>query len=57
MDKEKLKEHIHLCHKNLRSLRVKCCATCPFEEEIVGAYPEMGFLFKWKREYNEKRTR
>ena len=49
MNKEKLKNHIKLCKRNLRSKRVKCCAECPFEEEIVGEYPE------FKKEFIEKR--
>jgi hypothetical protein len=49
MDKKKLSKHILLCRKNLKSNRVKCCITCPFEEEIVDEYPEMKELFIRKR--------
>ena len=45
----KLKKHVNLCMRNLRSRRVKCCADCPFEEEIVGEYPELKKFFKEKR--------
>jgi len=50
MDKERLKVHVRLCRRNLKSARVKCCATCPFEEEILGEYPELKNLFENKRE-------
>jgi hypothetical protein len=49
MDKEKLKNHIKLCSKNLKSIRVKCCKECPFEEEITLEYPELKKLFLEKR--------
>lgn len=50
MDINKLKTHIKLCKRNLKSDRVKCCASCPFEEEIIGAYPELKRLFYLKRD-------
>lgn len=49
MDIAKLKNHVKLCKKNLKSDRVKCCVTCPFEEEIVGYYPELKEKFSLKR--------
>ena len=49
MDKTKLEKHINLCKRNLKSSRVKCCAGCPFEEEIVSQYPELKVLFEQKR--------
>ena len=49
MDALRLADHIKLCRKNLQSKRVKCCATCPFEEEITSQYPEMAALFSAKR--------
>ena len=50
MDKSKLDTFVsRLCRKNLNSDRVKCCAQCPFEEEITKAYPELGRLFVHKR--------
>ena len=49
MDKKRLESHIRLCRKNLKSDRVKCCADCPFEEEIVAEYPELQELFERKR--------
>lgn len=49
MDLEKLEEHVKLCNKNLKSDRVKCCANCPFEDEIVEHYPELKVLFIKKR--------
>ena len=51
MNPDKLKDHIRLCRRNLKSGRVKCCAQCPFEDEIAGAYPELRVLFNRKREY------
>ena len=49
MDKIKLSKHIKLCKKNLKDKRVKCCANCPFEEEIVSVYPDLKNLFEKKR--------
>ena len=49
MDVEKLAKHIKLCKKNLKSARVKCCASCPFEEEITDKYPDLKDLFTAKR--------
>jgi len=49
MDKAKLRTHVKLCRRNLKSSRVKCCANCPFEEEIVGEYPELAGMFEKKR--------
>lgn len=49
MNATKLKEHVKLCKKNLKSKRVRCCANCPFEEEIVGCFPELKVLFIEKR--------
>ena len=49
MDKKKLAKHVKLCKRNLRSDRVVCCANCPFEEEIVGEYPELEEKFNRKR--------
>jgi len=50
MDLKKLETHVRLCRRNLRSNRVRCCATCPFEEEIVSQYPDLQDLFDKKRE-------
>jgi len=41
--------HIKLCKRNLRNKRVKCCAICPFEEEILAHYPELAEGFRAKR--------
>lgn len=49
MNKKKLEIHVKLCKKNLRSRKTKCCANCPFEEEIIDIYPEMSSLFVEKR--------
>lgn len=49
MDSKKLEKHVKLCRRNLRSSRVKCCATCPFEEEITTQYPDMKQSFCDKR--------
>jgi len=55
MDIEKLKNHVKLCKRNLKSDRVKCCATCPFEDEIVFFNPELkkGFVEK-RNKINKK---
>jgi hypothetical protein len=50
MDKEKLKNHIKLCIKNLKSQRVKCCGQCPFEKEIIKEYSNLKELFLKKRD-------
>jgi len=55
MDKERLRTHVRLCRRNLKSARVKCCATCPFEKEIIKEYPEMGMLFDSKRRMLDER--
>lgn len=49
---EKLRKHIKLCKRNLKNKRIKCCASCPFEEMIIKEYPEMEEMFEEKR--NEK---
>lgn len=49
MDIKKLRVHIKLCKRNLKSDRIKCCATCPFEEEITQVFPELKKEFKQKR--------
>lgn len=54
MDEERLKKHIKLCRRNLKSSRVKCCATCPFEEEIVAHYPKLQEAFDNKRRVIEE---
>ncbi len=51
MDEAKLSNHIKLCKRNLKSKRVKCCATCPFEEEIIERYPDIKLLFNEKRKW------
>lgn len=49
MNRDKLRTHVKLCIKNLKSDRVKCCANCPFEEEILSYYPELESMFEDKR--------
>jgi hypothetical protein len=49
MNLDKLKIHIKLCKRNLKSTRVKCCNNCPFEEEILRHYPALKILFNRKR--------
>lgn len=56
-DLRKLERHVRLCRRNLKSDRVRCCATCPFEEEIVTQYPELGKLFEEKRQNVRSRVR
>ena len=47
---DRLHAHVKsLCERNLRSDRVKCCAQCPFEDEIVAAYPHLAGYFRRKR--------
>lgn len=53
MDVIRLKTHVKLCIKNLKSERVKCCANCPFEEEICNEYPEIKSLFEKKRNFKK----
>jgi hypothetical protein len=47
--RRKLANHVKLCRRNLKSSRVKCCAGCPFEDEITQEYPELKMLFEAKR--------
>jgi hypothetical protein len=54
MNKMKLANHVKLCKKNLKSDRVKCCAECPFEEEITREYPELKCLFELKRKQRKE---
>lgn len=48
---ERLEKHLKLCARNLKSNRVKCCASCPWEDEIVAARPQ------WLRYFESKRKR
>ena len=48
-DDAKMKTHLKLCRKNLKSSRVVCCASCPFEDVIVGYDVGMEPLFKAKK--------
>jgi len=54
MDKTKLQNHVKLCRRNLNSDRIKCCARCPFEDEIVEEYPDLAELFEVKRQFIER---
>jgi hypothetical protein len=56
MDRNKLTEHIKLCRRNLKSERVICCGNCPFEEDIIGVYPELIALFEEKRKTIKRRN-
>lgn len=49
MDKEKLIWHIKLCKKNLNNKRVKICAECAFEDDLIQEYPELKCMFEEKR--------
>jgi len=49
VDQERLHKHIKLCRRNLRSNRVQCCATCPFEDFVVAHSPDLKGLFEAKR--------
>lgn len=55
MNRGRLRDHVKLCRKNLKSSRVVCCAGCPFEEEIVKEYPELRKMFKEKRRARAER--
>lgn len=50
VDKEKLDRHLKLCRRNLKSDRVVCCGSCPFEKIIVGNDAGLAPLFDAKRE-------
>lgn len=56
MDIQRLEKHVKLCRKNLKDTRTKCCALCPFEEEIVRVYPELKKMFEEKRRHHAIRT-
>ena len=49
VDQSKLMSHLKLCQKNLKSNRVVCCASCPFEKIIVSKDPTLDVLFSSKR--------
>ena len=49
MDQKLLAEHVKRCRLNLRIKRITVCARCPFQEEIVRAYPDMKALFLGKQ--------
>jgi hypothetical protein len=49
VDGAKLATHIKLCRRNLKSDRVKCCGSCPFEDIIVSFDPELHPLFVAKK--------
>ena len=51
IDPDKLSKHLKLCRKNLKSDRVKCCASCPFETIICDADDSMKDLFDRKRTF------
>ena len=55
MDLAKLVTHIKPCKRNLKSARVKCCAACPFEDEILAHYPDLRGAFEAKRELLRRR--
>jgi len=55
MIKERLENHIKLCRRNLRSERVVCCASCPFENDILSVYPELKMEFSEKRAFVKRR--
>lgn len=46
---QKLVKHIKLCRKNLKSDRVVCCVSCPFESAVVSADISLAPLFDAKR--------
>lgn len=51
-----LADHVkNVCMLNLRLCRVTRCAICPFEPEIVAAYPNLRHWFDSKRRDAERR--
>ena len=57
MDYEKMKKHVNkLCKKNLKDKRVKCCAECPFMEEIIRWFPETREPFFEKKNFVRRRN-
>jgi len=53
MFESRLERHIKLCKRNLNTDRVKCCATCPWEDEIAVRYPELITKFQRKRRIHD----
>lgn len=58
----RMENHIKLCLKNLKSDRVKCCGSCPFEEIIIQYAKDNNItglekLFIKKRINNGRKTR
>ena len=53
MNEVLLLNHIKLCKRNLKTKRIKCCALCPFEEEILSIFPELSKAFIDKRKYHK----
>jgi hypothetical protein len=50
MIKDRIERHVKtLCLKNLRDKRTKCCAQCPFQDDIEREFPETRFLFQEKQ--------
>jgi hypothetical protein len=45
----RLANHVRLCGRNLRSDRVVCCASCPFEDDLTYYFPDLAKLFARKR--------
>ena len=53
-----LADHVkNVCKLNLRLYRVTRCAACPFEPEIVAAYPNLQHWFNSKRQDAEWRKK
>jgi hypothetical protein len=49
VDLEKLKKRVRKCRRKLRGPEAKGCVQCPFESEIVNAYPRMVMQFRKAR--------
>jgi hypothetical protein len=49
MDAIRLRDHIERCLRGLTGDEQNACANCPWEADIVSAYPEMELVFKMKR--------
>ena len=50
VDNYTLDQHVkHVCKPNLEDSKVKYCGNCPFEDIILGEFPDLKGLFIEKR--------
>lgn len=53
---KEIKIHIErVCYKNLNDDTKTFCSDCPFRNEIIRYFPELGILFNKKREQTNDR--